>query len=129
MIAGSPRGVRSDEWVVNTQMIIAQAANDFKRVNYNIGGQDMSLISDVPYKEWSIMFKPQNLTFFIMPLEYAFAFKWWLLGFSLIISCYFFYARNISTKENYTYPGSIFCRAYTNGILVVSKRHNLTSGI
>lgn len=50
----------------------------------------MSVILDVPYKEWSIIFKPQNLIFFVLPLEYAFAFKWWLLIILLILSCYWF---------------------------------------
>lgn len=84
------RGVRSDEWVVSTQMAVAQAQNHFRRVNQNIaGGQDMSLMGDVPYKDWSSVFKPQNLAFFGMPLEYAYAFRWWLSGFVLIVASYF----------------------------------------
>ncbi len=91
LIFGEPRGVRSDEWLVVTQMTVAQANNGFKRVNNNIGnGEDMSLIVDVPYKEWSAAFKPQNLVFFILPLEQAFALKWWFLLFLLILACYFF---------------------------------------
>jgi len=91
VVALSPRGVRSDEWLVNTQMVVAQAKNDFKRINDNIGnGQDMSLIVDVPYKEWSAAFKPQNLIFLVLPLANAFAFKWWLLAVLLILACYFF---------------------------------------
>jgi len=91
VVALNPRGVRSDEWLVNTQMVVAQANNDFKRINDNIGnGQDMSLIVDVPYKEWSAAFKPQNLIFLVLPLEHAFAFKWWLLAVLLILACYFF---------------------------------------
>ncbi|MET0779574.1 MAG: hypothetical protein ABWY71_01945, partial [Candidatus Saccharimonadales bacterium] len=90
-IALNPRGVRSDEWLVNTQFTVAQAKNDYKRINDNIGnGQDMSLIVDVPYKEWSAGFKPQNLIFLVLPLEHAFAFKWWLLAALLILACYFF---------------------------------------
>lgn len=90
IVFGEPRGVRSDEWLVNTQLTIAQANNDFRRINENLGeGQDMSVNIDVPYKEWSELLKPQNLAFFVMPLEYAFAFKWWLLLSVLILSCYF----------------------------------------
>lgn len=82
------RGVRSDEWLVGTQMIVAQSKNNFKQVNENIGnGQDMSFM-DVPYKDWSIIFRPQNLVFFILPLEYAFAFKWWLIGLILVVAVY-----------------------------------------
>src|SRR3546814_4076929 len=29
-------------------------------------------------------------SFLLLPFGYAFAFKWWLMGFLLILSCYFF---------------------------------------
>ncbi len=91
LIFGKPNSLRSDEWIVNSQMIIAQANNNYKQINNNIGsGQDMSILLDVPYKEWSVIFKPQNLAFFIMPFDYAFAFKWWIIGYLLVISVYFF---------------------------------------
>lgn len=86
-----PRGIRSDEWLVNTQLTIAQDANGYERVNDNTGdGQDTSIIVDVPYKGWSIFFKPHNLVFFVLPFEFAFAMRWWLMGYLLIVSCYFF---------------------------------------
>ncbi len=95
-----PRPVRSDEWLVNTQLTIAQAKEGFPRVNQNIGnGRDMSLAGDVPYKDWSAVFRPQNLPFFILPLEYAFALKWWLILYLVIISCYFFTLRILPRKR------------------------------
>lgn len=94
LLANEPRTIRSDEWLFITQMTVAQENANFPHINQNIGnGRDMSIIIDVPYKEWSAVFKPQNLVFFILPLEYAFAFKWWLLLFLLIVSCYFFVLR------------------------------------
>ncbi|HEV7453669.1 MAG TPA: hypothetical protein VGO07_00250, partial [Candidatus Saccharimonadales bacterium] len=91
LLFNKPREIRSDEWVVNTQMTIAQKNNHFARINHNIGqGQDMSVVLDVPYAEWSQIFKPHNLAFFVLPLEFAFALKWWLMAWLLIISCYFF---------------------------------------
>jgi hypothetical protein len=90
LLVGKPRPIRSDEWVVNTQQTIIQSQSGFPRVNKNIGdGEDVSVF-DVPYKDWSTIFKPQNWAFFILPLDNAFAFKWWFMGFLLIISCYFF---------------------------------------
>ncbi len=94
LVLGEPRPIRSDEWLFVTQMTIAQSKEGFPKVNQNINsGRDMSLITDVPYKEWSTIFKPQNLAYFIMPLENAFAFKWWLLLYLLIVSSYFFVLR------------------------------------
>lgn len=91
LLLNRPRPIRSDEWLTNTQMTIAQKNNGFARVNQNIGnGQDMSIILDVPYKDWSTLFKPQNWAFFVMPLGYALAFKWWLMAFLLVMACYFF---------------------------------------
>lgn len=100
-IIGEPRGVRSDEWLVSTQMVVAQAQNHFQRINHNIGnGQDMSLMGDVPYKDWSAVFKPQNLVFLVLPLEHAFAFRWWSLDFVLVLATYFFTLK-IFPKKNF----------------------------
>ncbi len=89
LIWGKPRGIRSDEAAIVTQLTISQARTDFKRVNPLVGlGEDMSVIGDFPYREWSEFFKPQNWAFFVLPLEQAFAFKWWFLGWTLITSCY-----------------------------------------
>lgn len=91
LLLGKPRLIRSDEWNVNTQLTIAQKNNGFHRINTNIGdGQDMSVLTDAPYKEWSEIFKPHNWAFFIMPFDNAFAFRWWFMAYLLIISCYFF---------------------------------------
>lgn len=90
LLFGKPRPIRSDEWLVATQKTIIQAENNFPRVNENIAnGEDVSL-QDQPYKEWSAILRPHNLIFFILPLEYAFSFKWLLLGILLLLSCYFF---------------------------------------
>lgn len=91
LIIGQPRSIRSDEWLVSTQTALAQKNNGFGRINTNIGdGEDVSLLGDAPYKEWSTIFKPHNWAFFVLPFENAFAFRWWLLAYLLIISCYFF---------------------------------------
>jgi hypothetical protein len=91
LIAGQPRTIRSDEWVVTTQMTMAQKSDGFHQINSNLGrGEDMSVLLDVPYKDWSELFKPQNWSFFVMPFDNAFAFKWWFMGYLLILSAYVF---------------------------------------
>jgi len=100
LLYGHPRPIRSDEWLYMTQMTIAQKEAGYPKVNPNVNtGRDMSLITDVPYKEWSVLFKPQNLAFFILPFEYAFAFKWWLLLYLLVVSCYFFILKLLPGKK------------------------------
>lgn len=91
VIYGEPQTVRSDEWLVNTPFIVSQSENNFPVVNKDaVNEQDVSLGVDVPYREWSTLFKPQNLSFFVLPLENAFAFKWWFIGFVLAVSVYLF---------------------------------------
>lgn len=100
LILNKPRPIRSDEWLMVSQMTIAQENNQYQRINKNIGnGQDMSLLVDVPYREWSTMFKPQNLAFFVLPFDNAFAFRWWVMAYLLIISCYFFIIALLPSKR------------------------------
>ena len=90
LLLNNPQNIRSDEWIVNTQMAIAQSNNNFERVNDNIGyGQDMSIMTEAPTKDLFTVFRPQNLAFFVLPFDNAFAFKWWFIGYLLILSLYF----------------------------------------
>ena len=100
LLYGDPQPIRSDEWLVNTQLILAQDANDYQNINENIGtSRDMSFNIDVPSKDWSAPFKPQNLVFFVLPFEYAFAFKWWVLLYLLVLAAYFFTLRLFPGKR------------------------------
>lgn len=100
LLVNHPVNIRSDEWLVTTQLTIAQYVAGYPRVNPNIdSGRDMSVIGDAPYKDWSAAFRPQNLSFFVMPFENAFAFKWWFLLYMTIVSCYFFTLRIFKGKR------------------------------
>ena len=99
LIAGSTQPIRSDEWLVVTQFTIAQEKAGYPLINHNLGsGKNMSLVTDAPYKEWSVIFKPQNLAFFAMPFENAFAFKWWFLLAALLLAIYFLTLRFLPDK-------------------------------
>lgn len=100
LILNEPRRIRSDEWLVTTQLTIAQHAAGYPQVNTNIQtGKDMTIIGDAPFRGWSEIFRPENYTFLIMPLEYAFAFRWWLLLYLVIVGSYFLVLRFFSTKR------------------------------
>lgn len=91
LLVGRIRGVRSDEWLVNTQMTVAQVAAGLPVMNRNIGdGQDMAVVLDVPNLDWSFAFRPHNWSFAVLPLEYAFAFKWWVMLYFLVVAGYSF---------------------------------------
>jgi hypothetical protein len=100
LLANSPELVRSDEWRVGTQLTLAQKNDNYAPVNKNLGnGENMTILLDLPYKEWSEAFKPHNLAFFVLPFEQALAFKWWFMGYLLILSCYFFILTMLPGKK------------------------------
>ncbi len=91
LISGSPRPIRGDEWNSTTQLRIGQEKNNFETINPNIGdGQNLSILDYGAYRDWSIIFKPQTLLFFVLPFDNAFAFMWWFMLYLLILSGYFF---------------------------------------
>ncbi len=91
LISGHPRSIRSDEWNVTTQMIFGQAAENYPDTNRNIGnGQDMNIILDVPTHDWTQLFRPQNWAFFVLPIDQAFAYRWWFSSVALVLAVYFF---------------------------------------
>lgn len=91
LIFGNSRSARSDEWLVATPFILSQVKNNFKHFNPFFGnGQEMSILYDAPTDHWSTFFKPYNWIFFVLPIENAFAFKWWFRGVFLMIAVYLF---------------------------------------
>ena len=89
LIAGSPRPVRSDEWLVVTPLIVSQVQNGFTQISHVFpGGMDASILWDLPYVGWSVLFRPHLLGFFFLPLNSAFAFKWWFPFFALAGAAY-----------------------------------------
>lgn len=90
VLFGEPRDIRSDEWIVATQLSVAQSNSNFPEINNNLGdGVASSIIVDIPFMGFFAIFEPHNWPFFILPFEYAFSLKWWLMGYFLILSVYF----------------------------------------
>jgi hypothetical protein len=88
LILGNPRLIRSDEWMVQTPWIISQSQTNFSETNPFFGtGMNFSL-SDIPVRNWTIIFRPQYWGFFILPIEYAFSWTWWFRAWLLILSTY-----------------------------------------
>lgn len=89
LIAGGPKAIRSDEWLVSTPLLLAQIEQGFPRFSDIVpGGMDVSVLWDVPYREWSVLLRPHLWGFFFLPLDHAFAFKWWLPAAVLGASTY-----------------------------------------
>lgn len=79
LLLGGPRGLRSDEWMVTTPLLVGQVEQGLPRFSRVVpGGMDVSVLFDVPYRDWWAVFRPQNLAFGVLPLDNAFALRWWL---------------------------------------------------
>jgi hypothetical protein len=89
LVAGTPRMLRWDEWVVDTPYIVSQSKLGYPRYSPSgVGGQDLAVIGAIPSSHWSTVFKPYNWPFFLLDLERAFAARWWLIGLLLLIPSY-----------------------------------------
>jgi hypothetical protein len=83
-IAGSARGIRSDEWAVSTPYFQAAVRNRFQRVNQtSFYLEDLRNFYALPLADWSLVFKPQLWAFFLLPPATAFSiyFALFMCGF------------------------------------------------
>lgn len=100
LVYGSPKPIRSDEWLGGTQLTIMQDQSDYPEYNQHLvsGGNDVSKVFDAPTKDWVTFFRPYNIPFLALPFDFAFAIKWWSMLFLLIVSSYFFILRVTKSK-------------------------------
>jgi len=75
-ILGTPKNIRSDEWLVATPTIISQFNKGFPVENPGIGAARSPLVMNIPVRHFSALFMPQNYGFFFLPFENAFSFLW-----------------------------------------------------
>lgn len=76
LVAGKPRPIRSDEWVVWTPFVQAAVNNDFQRINETSPyREDLRNFNAVPLLDWALPFKPQYWPFFFADPALAFSFS------------------------------------------------------
>ncbi|MCE1255778.1 MAG: hypothetical protein LWX83_19785, partial [Anaerolineae bacterium] len=75
--------------MVQTPWILAQAQNHFNTFNPLYGSGVDFTTANVPVNNWTVFFRPFQVVFFILPLEYAFAWMWYSRAFVLMIVLYF----------------------------------------
>jgi hypothetical protein len=90
LIVGTPKDIRSDEWVGETPWIFSQAARDFAVENPGVGDGVMPLLNNLPARHWTMLFRPQMWAFFVADLEHAFAFYWNFKWFSFLLGAFLF---------------------------------------
>ncbi len=86
VLLGTPKGIRSDEWIFTTPAIISQASvlPAFSVTNQGWGSAQAPLISNLPVRHWSILVRPQFWGFFVLDIERGFAFYWNMKAFLLL---------------------------------------------
>ena len=86
VLFGTPRGIRSDEWLFATPAIVSQARMRpaFPVINSSWGAAQVPLIINLPAWHWSLLARPQLWGFFVLDLERGFAFYWNMKAFLLL---------------------------------------------
>lgn len=76
VIAGTPKFIRMDEWMVTTPSAISQYYQGLPLKNESIGDLNAPLIWGLPVKDITSVLRPATWSYFIMDVERAFAFSW-----------------------------------------------------
>jgi hypothetical protein len=102
VIAGKPKDIRSDEWLVHTPWIWSQAKRipAFPTTNRNVGNGVAPLLTNLPVRHWTMLFRPQMWGFFVFDLERAYAFNWNFRWFGLLLGGFLFF-RIIAHGNNF----------------------------
>lgn len=100
-IFGETRTIRSDEFVVTTPAILASSYGENAYGKYNDimrGNDTLNIINGVFVGFATLGYAPQELTYAVLPVEYAFSFCWWFpVIFTFLMTMELFY---IITKKN-----------------------------
>jgi hypothetical protein len=92
LLFGSPKDIRSDEWMVETPWMLSQFKQDppFPITNGNVGNTNSTLVNNLPARHWTMLFRPQMWGFFTMGFEQAFACYWNFKWFALLLGAFLF---------------------------------------
>ncbi len=79
LIWGTPRGIRGDEWWVQSAWVVSQYQQGFPVTNNSFpGGISALLYNDSPSWHWSMIFRPHAAGMLFLPLDQGMALRWWL---------------------------------------------------
>jgi hypothetical protein len=84
VLAGTPKGIRADEWNFMTPDMFYQVFRDkrFAAEDTPFGKYYAGLMGNVPARHITTLLRPQYWGFFVLPVDYGFSFYWemkWLL--------------------------------------------------
>lgn len=88
-VIGSPQWIRSDEWETQTPSFIGQMNSGLRSARLvGVGEHDLSVVGNLPTKDWIVIFRPDNVSSMALPPENALAWNWWL---PMLVSALAFY--------------------------------------
>ncbi|MEB0201777.1 hypothetical protein QN354_08405 [Cryobacterium sp. 5I3] len=91
LLEGAPRGIRSDEWLVQQSWVVSQFNRGFPVVNTMFpGGTDMTVLNELPSWDWSSLFRPHLWGYLFFGLNRGMAWHWWGPALILVSACYAF---------------------------------------
>lgn len=88
LFLSTPKKIRSDEWVVWTPSMFAQARHNppFPIENSNLGAGRAPLLMSIPVAYYTTFFRPQLWGFFLLDFERGFSWYWCTKVFGLFIA-------------------------------------------
>lgn len=85
---GSPKNIRSDEWITQTPWLLNQVQRGMMVENKNIGGAQSAFMAATPVRHQLMLFQPKFWGFLFLDLERGFSWIWAYKAFGLFISFY-----------------------------------------
>lgn len=76
VIAGKPRFIRMDEWMISTPAALGQYNAGLPLSNSSVGDLNAPVVWGLPVKDISSLLRPAIWPYFIFDIERAFAFAW-----------------------------------------------------
>lgn len=109
VVLGIARGIRSDEWLVNTPNALSQVYNEFSNVNNTLMGisSNVTLYPSLPAFDISIICNIFNLPFLILPFENAFALMWFGKLFLIFFAWFELFMIITKKKKVYSLLGTV----------------------
>jgi hypothetical protein len=99
VIAGKPRNIRVDEWMVSTPAIIGQYYAGMPLSNPADGAGNAPVVYGFPVKDVTSILRPAQWSYFLFDAERAFAFSWNFTIFFFLISMFLVFM--LLTKNNF----------------------------
>lgn len=93
VIFGSPKAIRSDEWMLGLPWVLSQANNgdEFSPNNTAIGSDTSALLVGLPTKHWTSIFRVPHWGYFFLDTERGFSWHWLCRTFLLLVSFFVFF--------------------------------------